>query len=24
MWKNIAERGRPHDNMARAHCTLYT
>jgi hypothetical protein len=22
MWKNVAERGRPHDNMAYAHCML--
>jgi len=22
MWRNIVERGRPHDNMAHAHCTL--
>ena len=24
MWKNIAEWGRPHDNMAHAHCMLDT
>ena len=24
MWKNIVERGRPHDNMAHAHCVLDT
>jgi hypothetical protein len=22
MWKNIVERGRPHDNMMHAHCIL--
>jgi len=22
MWKYIIERGRPHNNMAHAHCTL--
>ena len=22
MWKNIVERGRPHDNMAHVHCML--
>ena len=24
MWKNVAERGRPHDNMAYAHYILDT
>jgi hypothetical protein len=24
IWKNIVERGRPHDNIARAHCMLDT
>jgi len=23
-WKNVAQRGRPHDNMVYAHCTLDT
>jgi hypothetical protein len=24
IWKTIVERGRPHDNMAHAHCVLDT
>jgi len=24
MWENIAERRRPHDNMAHGHCVLDT